>query len=241
MTLTAMTHAHVDRRTLLAGGAAGVGLALAGSTVAAAPAEATHRLLRRGDRGRDVYWLQRQMAGLGYWCGRADGVFGPLTQQAVWAVQKAGGVTRDGVVGPVTRRILDRDVVPRPSHPYGRHIEVDLSRQLLLEVRYGRTRMVLNTSTGHGGYYWWNGRRHRAYTPTGWFRVYSTYSAGWQYGPLGALYRPQYFYKGWAVHGSGSIPPWPASHGCCRVSTSAMNRLWATGAMRDGRRVIITR
>jgi lipoprotein-anchoring transpeptidase ErfK/SrfK len=45
---------------------------------------------------------------------------------------------------------------------------------------------------------------------------------------LGSMYRPKYFRGGWAVHGSGSIPPWPASHGCVRVSNAAMDWMWDT-------------
>ena len=35
---------------------------------------------------------------------------------------------------------------------------------------------------------------------------------------LGILYDPQYFYRGWAIHGSNSVPAGPASHGCVRVT-----------------------
>jgi hypothetical protein len=44
------------------------------------------------------------------------------------------------------------------------------------------------------------------------------------------LYRPKYFRGGIAVHGSGSIPAYPASHGCARVSNAAMDLLWSSGS-----------
>ena len=49
---------------------------------------------------------------------------------------------------------------------------------------------------------------------------------GWWEGELGELYRPKYFRGGIAVHGSNSIPNYPASHGCVRVSTTAMDFFW---------------
>lgn len=46
--------------------------------------------LRRGDESPKVLALQQQLVALGYWMGTPDGVFGTLTEQAVWALQKAG-------------------------------------------------------------------------------------------------------------------------------------------------------
>lgn len=64
------------------------------------------RYLRRGrwdrNQGYDVYWLQRHLKELGYYTGKLDGIFGPLTQQAVMALQKAAKIRVDGIVGPET-------------------------------------------------------------------------------------------------------------------------------------------
>ncbi len=55
---------------------------------------------------------------------------------------------------------------------------------------------------------------------------------GWQDGRLGPMYRPKYFHgDGIAVHGYHSVPPWPASHGCVRVSFDAMDHIWSHGLM----------
>ena len=56
---------------------------------------------------------------------------------------------------------------------------------------------------------------------------------------LGELWRPKYFYRGWAVHGSPSIPPYPASHGCARLSNAAIDMIWAEGLMPIGARVLV--
>ena len=52
-------------------------------------------------------------------------------------------------------------------------------------------------------------------------------AGGWRQSSLGLLWRPNYFFRGFAVHGSRSVPAFPASHGCIRVSIESMNRLWS--------------
>ena len=56
------------------------------------------------------------------------------------------------------------------------------------------------------------------------------------FGSLGELYRPRFVVGGVAVHGYRSIPNYPASHGCIRVSNGAMDMIWATNAMPMGSR-----
>jgi lipoprotein-anchoring transpeptidase ErfK/SrfK len=49
---------------------------------------------------------------------------------------------------------------------------------------------------------------------------------GWRQSDLGLMWRPKYFYRGYAIHGYSSVPTYPASHGCVRVPIPGMNRLW---------------
>ncbi len=58
-------------------------------------------LLRVGSTGTGVRTLQQALANKGYSLS-ADGVFGPITQNAVRSFQSSQGITVDGVVGPVT-------------------------------------------------------------------------------------------------------------------------------------------
>ena len=46
--------------------------------------------------------------------------------------------------------------------------------------------------------------------------------------PLGKLYRPLYFKGGFALHGSSSVPGYPASHGCVRTTNADQDYLWDT-------------
>lgn len=226
------------RRALVRGSVAtGVvaGLSVVGATSAQAAVQPT---LRSGSRGSAVSALQRRLNALGYWCGSANGVYGALTIQAVYAVQKASGLTRDGVCGPKTWAKVNAGVRPRPRTG-GTGIEIDKARQLLMVVSDGKPKYTLNTSTGNNQRYFSRGTWRVARTPSGTYSIYRRHSAGWQTGPLGSMWRPTYFVGGFAIHGSSSIPPYPASHGCARLSTSAMDMLWAGGWVNMSRRVTL--
>jgi hypothetical protein len=62
-----------------------------------------------------------------------------------------------------------------------------------------------------------NGVIKPANSPTGSFKIFR-HSTGWKTSYLGELYNPWTFYGGFAIHGSLSVPSFPASHGCIRVT-----------------------
>jgi len=66
-------------------------------------------ILKRGSEGREVRYLQRRLAALGYTVA-VDGKFGEGTEQAVRAVQKQFGYDVDGVVGEATDRLLYQQI-----------------------------------------------------------------------------------------------------------------------------------
>ncbi len=189
-------------------------------------------VLQRGDEGRAVAVLQERLQDLRFWVGPVDGVFGRLTEQAVYAFQKANGLAVDGRVGSETYGALDEGATPTARTGGGRVMEVDASRQLLMAVLDGHVQWVFNTSTGtEEPYQHPGGYTAMADTPRGRHTVYYQFD-GWQDGRLGPMYRPKYFHHdGIAVHGSDSVPPRPASHGCVRVTVAAMDHIWATGLM----------
>ena len=190
-------------------------------------------VLKRGESGPEVVALQRRLDALGYWNGAADGRFGLLTLQAVYAVQKAAGIARTGRADGPTLAALAGGVRPEARSRTGHRVEIDLDRQLLMLVDDGAVTHVLNTSTGSNTHYRYQGRRYLADTPAGRFTVGRQIN-DWRYGPLGPLYRPKYFNGGIAVHGAESVPPEPASHGCARLTIAAMDWLWAGRRMPIG-------
>jgi peptidoglycan hydrolase-like protein with peptidoglycan-binding domain len=179
-----------------------------------------------GARGPAVLALQQRLSALGYWLGTPDGSFGDATQQAVFALQKVAGITPDGVVGPQTAAALARGPLPTPRSSAGRVIEVDLQRDLLLIVTGGRLDAVLNTSTGGGYQYTVGGVTATAQTPVGVFHTFREVD-GMVVDSLGELWRPKFFYSGFAIHGDSYVPPYPVSHGCVRVSNEAIDWIWA--------------
>jgi N-acetylmuramoyl-L-alanine amidase len=196
----------------------------------AATTAAAQPVLRLGSRGSAVVALQQRLAALHYFdVGRADGVFGANTYHAVIAFQKVQGFTRDGIVGPATRARLAKPYVPAPRYRLATaSLEVNLAKQVIYYVRNGTIQRIIDSSTGSGAWYYSQGRWARAVTPTGRFHIYWRYGAGWQPGPLGSMYRPNYFYGGYAVHGMTSVPAYPASHGCVRMTVPTMDRMWSS-------------
>ena len=196
-------------------------------------------LLERGDRGADVEAVQARLDALAYWVGPVDGIFGMLTEQAVYAFQKVNGLAVDGVVGPRTRAALEDPAPYVPESRAGDVMEVDKSLQVLVHVVDGRVDEIWNTSTGTENPYTYNGEQYVADTPPGRHDVYRQVN-GVREAALGDLYRPKYFHRdGIAIHGYGSVPPEPVSHGCVRVTRAGMDHIWATGMAPIGSVVLV--
>lgn len=193
-----------------------------------------------GEVSNRVGKLQQRLKDLGYFVTSVDKAYGGETQQAVFALQKAGGLYRDGVVGDATQNAADDGVVPKAQTSSGKVLEIDIDRQLVLAVEDGKVVKVINASSGNGETYEAKGNTYTAYTPRGSFAVYREenrmYASRLE---LGDMWRPKFFTGGIAVHGSASVPAFPASHGCVRVSNSAMDWIWDTWGAPSGTPVVV--
>lgn len=67
----------------------------------------TPSTIQSGSRGRDVGQLQDDLTRLGYFNGRRDADFGPLTRAALVSFQADQGLLADGVAGPLTWAALE--------------------------------------------------------------------------------------------------------------------------------------
>ena len=189
--------------------------------------------------GAEAVRLQERLIELGFWLQSTDGDYGVTTRQAVMAFQKYYGLPTTSAVDAETADLLST----LTERPFGRTqagtvVEVDKSRQLAFFVLDGVTEWVLNVSTGSEIPYEEPNQRDPtkiergdSITDPGLFQVDREREEGWWDGDLGSIYRPKYFNGGIAVHGSYSIPDYPASHGCVRVSTAAMDWIWAEDLM----------
>ena len=155
------------------------------------------------------------------------------------AFQKYLGLPASGEVdGETAAWLSGMTEQARATADAGTLVEIDKQRQLLFFVVDGYTQWIFNTSTGNGQEYEEADQntpgesiKGVSITPDGLHKVNRERVEGWWEGDLGEIYRPKYFVGGVAVHGSNSVPNYPASHGCVRVTVQAMDFIWESGIM----------
>ena len=171
-----------------------------------------------GSKGPEVKALQEALAAQRYSVGSIDGVYAGMTTHAVMAFQKAHGMSRTGRATPDVIAKIKTAGTLGPMMPGGgaNRVEVDLKRQILQLYKGGELVTVLSVSTGNNKRFCVDGECATAVTPGGSFRVTRKIS-GIRVSRLGKLWNPVYFNGGIAIHGSPSVPAYPASHGCVRI------------------------
>jgi len=171
--------------------------------------------------------IEQRLSDLGYWITKVDGKQDDSTRQAIIAFQKVEGRKRTGVLSASDAALLRNASRPTPKYASGpAHVEVDIGRQVLFYVGDdGTVQKIVAVSTGSEKKYFDENEWQIAHTTRGHFKVQRKYK-GIRKASLGDLYYPSYFNGGIAVHGSPSIPPFPASHGCVRVPLFADKALY---------------
>lgn len=194
------------------------------SSSASSSSRSTSSGIGQGARGPQVLAIQQRLQELKYDISNPDGRFGNETWHAVLAFQKANNLSRTARVNTKMLELLEAGAEPAPVVPDGGadRIEVDLKRQVLTLYRDGALARIVSISSGTGKPYCELNPDTKkrecdvAKTPVGSFRVQSRI-AGFRESKLGLLYNPLYFVGGFAIHGSNSVPGYPASHGCVRI------------------------
>ena len=186
----------------------------------------------------DVRAVKTQLTALKYYVGAVAGERTSQLRSAVMAFQKVNGLGADGGVGPKTLAALKAPVTPKlRGTGGGTRVEVDLTKQVLYVVKDGAIARILPVSSGSGKKYLTkSGSTATALSPVGYYRIQRRI-VGERHADLGTLYDPQYFYKGWAIHGSNSVPAYPASHGCTRVTRT--DAKWLLGQIGVGTQVYV--
>jgi peptidoglycan hydrolase-like protein with peptidoglycan-binding domain len=164
-----------------------------------------HANLGPGVRDQSVRVLQSELDALHY-AVPLSGVFDEGTGQALIAYRKMTGLERVPYAGT---QVFDR--LERGEGAFhvryrqdGRHVEADLTKQVLAEIEPGgRVYRIYTTSSG------------KPSTPTviGRFRVYEKTPGENSEGMVDS----NYFIRGYAIHGYAEVPTYAASHGCLRV------------------------
>ncbi|MBW3652017.1 MAG: L,D-transpeptidase [Actinobacteria bacterium] len=177
---------------------------LAALAARARPVDVIPRRVTPGSGAASIRALQRRLRRLGYVTG-SPGSFDARTARAVLAFRKVTGMARTTSASVGVMRAIARGrgafKIRFPQH--GRHIEADLSRQVIALIERGRVRRIYPVSSGAPS------------TPTvrGSFKVYSK-TPGTN---ANGMVHSAYFTGGYATHGYPSVPVYPASHGCLRV------------------------
>ena len=160
--------------------------------------------LSAGDRGPSVRLLQSELNAM-HFVVPLNGVFDEGTGRAVIAYRKMTGLARVPSTNLTVFEKLQQGAGSfHVRYPHdGRHVEGDLTRQVLAEIEPGgRVHALYTMSSG------------KPSTPTviGRFRVYNrtpgTNSEG--------MVDSSYFIRGYAIHGYHEVPTYAASHGCLR-------------------------
>ena len=157
-----------------------------------------------GARGPAVRLLQQRLAAKGYVVGQR-GLFDQRTARAVLAFRKVTGMSRTTVADTsLFKAVLAGKGAFPVRHPdHGKHVEADLSRQVIALIQGSKALRIYPASSG------------KPSTPTiqGSFRVYSK-SPGFN---AKGMYYSDFFIRGFAIHGYAEVPVFAASHGCLRV------------------------
>ena len=202
--------------------------------VAIAPVDVPLVAIGKTD-GPETARVQQRLLDLGFWLQSTNGDYGVTTSQAVMAFQKYSGLDANSEIDEATAAALNSATTRAyGTANQGTLIEVDKDRQLLFIIQEANTVWTINISTGSGIPFkerdkneWGKWVHGDAITPDGIFVIDRQVEKGWRTGDLGDIYRPKYFNKGIALHGAYKIPNYPASHGCVRMSTPAMDFLWS--------------
>ena len=141
------------------------------------------------------------------------GAFDYRTSQAVMAFQSWEGLQRDGIVGKQTARNLDVSQPPAPTRQgSGRWVEIHRAQGTLLLVQDGVLVQAVHCSSGRT-------MDAPPYdTPAGSYKVFAKMVRSWSVPYKVWMPYAAYFDGGIAIHGLDSVPGYPASHGCVRIS-----------------------
>jgi lipoprotein-anchoring transpeptidase ErfK/SrfK len=228
VTYTLTQFGHVDSARVLAAG--GVVAPNVDRTDYAAPSSGPKPIVKPlGAKAPGIRRVQERLWMLGYLPKAAiDGLDGYRTQQAVTAFQAWQDLERDGVAGPATKSALvnARRPKPRPGGP-AKRIEVYRDKGVALLVKGGRTKRAVHVSTGAPG----------TETPAGSFEVFRKELQSWSVPFSTWLPYASYFNQGIAFHEYPDVPPFPASHGCVRVSAPEAEFVYGFAAIGTAVRV----
>jgi len=196
-----------------------------GTTQAAAPSSTT------------VREAQTILTKFGIPTGTIDGVYGANTGRGLCAFRQISGVSwsRSNANSALMTKLRSYDstyaklsAIPAPDrNGHDTYILVNQTCQTLTYVENGYYSRIMTTSTGKSGHRTTNGTYSMGNTQKGWHcsSLYPDCSRQTQgrfatSSSYGNMYNKRSVYGAVFVHGSTSVPTYPDSHGCIRVTVA---------------------
>ena len=159
--------------------------------------------LREGNSGDAVKIFNKLLGNLGY-VNDENHTYDSATSRAVLAYRKVNNMSRKYSASvTIFKKLAKGKGGYRLKHPdAGKHVEADLSRQVMVLAKGDKVDEIYTVSTG------------KSTTPTilGDFHFYRK-EPGYN---SHEMYYSVYFSGGYATHGYSDVPDYPASHGCIR-------------------------
>ncbi len=159
--------------------------------------------LHNGSTGPKVALFHKVLRDQGYFV-RGNKKFGSSTRLAILAFRKVNNLKRsESYTRSIFRTLLmGKGAFPLQHPEDGKHVESDLSRQVLVLAEGGKPKYTFPISSGTSA----------TPTVTGKFSFYMK-TPGYN---AKRMYYSAYFIRGYATHGYNPVPNYPASHGCLR-------------------------
>lgn len=185
--------------------------------------------------------------------GPIDGLWGPKTAQGMCTFRQIAGlpVTRGAITATDLGRLREFNAaygalgsIPAPAHNgHTTYLLAIETCQTMLYAHGGAYVRAMRISTGKPGYGTPNGGYYLGTTRPGWscstlypescyYRSAGMNARYWTKGVLyskyGNMYNKRTITGAYMLHGSSSVPTYPASHGCLRVTVADSDWLYST-------------
>jgi hypothetical protein len=169
--------------------------------------------LHPGECSKVVKGFKQEMAKMGYVSGGGSCFNGRLGRE-VLAYRKVNDMNRSQKAGAgLVKRVFGGKGSYHPRYPKaGEHVEVPLSKQVLVMIKNGKPFAIYPVSTG----------KPSTPTITGHYTFYRREPG---YNSEG-MYYSFYWHGGYAVHGYHEVPNYAASHGCVRTFIADQPRIY---------------
>ena len=169
--------------------------------------------LHPGECSKVVKGFKKAMAEMGYVSGGGKCFNGRLGRE-VLAYRKVNGMNRSQKAGAgLVKKVFGGKGAYHVKYPKaGEHVEVPLSKQVMVLIKKGEPFAIYPVSTG----------KPSTPTITGHYTFYRQEPGLNSHG----MYYSFYWHNGYAVHGYAEVPNYAASHGCVRTFIADQPRIY---------------